>query len=597
MEAGPLRFDQEMNGSRSNADRRKRFLDHALVIVSVAALIGLLAAGCGDDGEILGPTHAPAWTGDPLTQTRAGPVRGVEGKAETWVWKAIPFAKPPVGALRWKAPRDPDPWTEARERSDYCEPCAQYFFIGTETYGSEDCLYLNVWRPHTSEPNLPVYFWIHGGGNTLGTASTEDYNGANLAGRSNLVVVTVNYRVGPFGWFTHPALREGAPGSELDDSGNDGTLDLIKALEWVQDNIEAFGGDPERVMIAGESAGAFNVLSLLVSPLAEGLFHRAMAESGGPMSSSVEEGEEGARDAILRLLVNDGAAADTAAAEAHLDGMTEPGIETYLRGKTPRQMLRAYEPWFGGMITMPNVFVDGTVLPDTGYATLEAGTYPNKVPTILGSNKDELKLFMFADPSFAGRDDLYEVVTSYGSDVWKATGVDQPARKLRSHAEQPGVSTYQFLWGTLDATGDSPLPDPYGFILGAFHGLEIPFYFGNDVFFVVLQYLLFTEENRPGREALSAAMMQYVAQFARTGDPNVPGSGLPEWRPWSNETDGPKCILFDVDGNQALDMRMSTVELTVEGVLERMAEEVPEPLLTEAAEYLEPWGERFSSEE
>ena len=299
METGALRVDMERNGFRSNADRREKFFDHALVIAFFVALIALLAAGCGDDEKVAGTPDGPAWTGDPLTQTRSGPVMGVEGKGETWVWKAIPFAKPPVGALRWKAPRDPDPWTDAREESEYCKPCAQYFFVGTLTYGSEDCLYLNVWRPRTSETNLPVYFWIHGGGNTLGTASSDDYNGANLADRSNLVVVTVNYRVGPFGWFTHPALREGAPGSELDDSGNYGTLDLVKALHWVRDNIEDFGGDPERVMIAGESAGAFNVLSLLVSPLAEGLFHRAMSESGGPMSSSVWAAEmAGSRDAM-----------------------------------------------------------------------------------------------------------------------------------------------------------------------------------------------------------------------------------------------------------------------------------------------------------
>ena len=127
----------------------KRFFDYALVILSVAALIGFLGVGCGDDEEIAGTPNGPAWTGDPLTQTRSGPVMGVEGKGETWVWKAIPFAKPPVGSLRWKAPRDPDPWTDAREERDFCEPCAQYFFIGTETYGSEDCLYLNVWRPPT----------------------------------------------------------------------------------------------------------------------------------------------------------------------------------------------------------------------------------------------------------------------------------------------------------------------------------------------------------------------------------------------------------------------------------------------------------------
>lgn len=565
----------------------------ALAVLSLAALMGLFAFGCGEDEGSKG-SSTPSWAGDPVSRTRSGAVEGVEGKADTWVWKAIPFAKPPVGPLRWKAPRDPDPWEGVRMRNNFCEPCAQYFFIGDRTYGSEDCLYLNIWRPRTPETGLPVYFWIHGGGNTMGTACTEDYNGANLASRSNLVVVTVNYRVGPFGWFTHPAMRKGTPGSELDDSGNYGTLDLIQALAWVQENIEAFGGDPDRVLIAGESAGAMNVMSLLVSPLAEGLFQRAMAESGGPVSSSVEEGEQSARDAILGLLVRDGTAEDREAAEAHLGGMSASEIEAYLRAKTAREILQAYEPWFGGMITLPNVFEDGTVLPDTGYESLVEGTYPNKVPTILGSNKDELKLFMFTDPTLAGREDLYEVVTSYGSDIWKATGVDQPARLLRSQAAQPAVYTYQFLWGSLDETGESQLPDPWGFRLGAFHALEIPFFFGNDSFFVALQRLLFTEENRPGRESLSEAMMQYAAQFARTGDPNPPGSGLPEWRPWSNEAGGPKSILFDVDRDQDLDIRMSTVELSVAGVLEAMAEEVPEPLLSEAEAYLEPWGGRLT---
>ncbi len=582
--------------ARPFEDRQRRIFGHVLMILSVAALIGLFGSGCGDDDDGSSNANQPAWTGDPLTETEAGPVRGVKGKADTWVWKAIPFARPPVGDLRWKAPRDPEPWTAVRERSQFCQPCSQFFFIGTETYGKEDCLYLNVWRPRTSETNLPVYFWIHGGGNTLGTASTEDYNGANLADRSNLVVVTTNYRIGPFGWFTHPALRQGVPGSELDDSGNFGTLDLIKALEWVRDNIEAFGGDPDRVMIAGESAGAMNVFSLLISPQAEGLFHRAMAESGGPISSSMEEGEEGARNAVLKLLVNDGTAADTAAAAAYLDGMTEPEIEAYLRGKSAVQMLRAYAPWFGGMFTMPNVFPDGTVLPEMGYATLRAGTHPNKVPTILGSNKDEMKLFMFADPAFKGREDLYEVVTTYGSDTWKAVGVDEPAAALCAQAGQPDVYAYQFLWGTLDENGHSELPDPFGFILGSFHALEIPFFFGNDSFFVGMQYLLFNEANRPGREALSTVMMQYAASFAYTGDPNPPGSGLPVWSPWSEETDGPKCILFDVHPDQTLDIGMSTAELNVEGVLERMAVEVPEPLLSEAAAYLEPWGDRFSSD-
>jgi para-nitrobenzyl esterase len=587
MESGCLRVHHD--GFRGKVrQRRGGFEGHVLLLVSVLALSGFLVAGCGDN-EKTAAELVSTWTGDPVVRTLSGKVRGVEGEADTWVWRAIPFAEPPVGPLRWKAPRDPEPWEGVRETKAFCQPCPQYFLIGNWTYGSEDCLYLNVWRPRTSETNLPVYFWIHGGGNSLGTASTPDYWGGNIASRSNMVFVSVNYRLGPLGWFTHPALRAGSQGSEKDDSGNYGTLDLIQALTWVQKNIKAFGGDPKTVMIAGESAGGFNVMSLLISPLAEGLFHRAMVESGGPMASTVAEGEESARNAILRLLVNDRTAADTAQAEAYLESMSKSEIEAYLRSKAPHQVLGAYDSWVFGMISFPYIFNDGTVLPGTGYATLETGSYPNKVPIILGSNKDELKLFLFADPYFSGKDNLYEVVTRVGSDTFKATGVDQVARKLRSHADQPDVYAYQFLWGSVRDTGESPLPDPWGFKLGSFHALEIPFFFGNDDLFVVLHYLLFTRANGPGREALTSAMMQYAAQFVRTGDPNTPGSGLPEWRPWSNEPDGPTCILFDADEDQALDIRMSTAEISEASVAERMAAEVPEPLYSQAVEYLSGW--------
>jgi len=252
----------------------------AFMVLGIAILITL---GCGDDEEDAARTDVPIWTGDPVVQTLSGTVRGFEEKANTWVWKAIPFAKPPVGPLRWKAPQDPDPWAETREESEYCSPCTQYAFFYRNVIGSEDCLYLNVWRPQTAETNLPVYFWIHGGGNSAGSAWTtsyfelaEDYSGANLASISNFVFVSANYRLGPLGWFTHPALREGVLGREKNDSGNYGTLDLIKALTWIQGNIEAFGGDPNKVMIAGQSAGGFNVQSLLASPLAQGLFPKGL---------------------------------------------------------------------------------------------------------------------------------------------------------------------------------------------------------------------------------------------------------------------------------------------------------------------------------
>ena len=552
--------------------------------------LGLAAIGCSDDNEDQAASQSgiEPWSGDSVAGTLLGAVRGFEDRSDTWLWKAIPFAKPPVGPLRWKAPQDPDPWTGTREVSEFCSPCTQYFTFGDFVVGSEDCLYLNIWRPRSAEQNLPVYFWIHGGGNSVGAAAVgEDYSGANLAARSNLVVVTVNYRLGPLGWFTHPALRKGEPGTERDDSGNYGTLDLIQALSWVRENIEAFGGDPARVLIAGESAGAMNVLSLLVSPVATDLFQRAMAESGGPFSSQVEEGEASARDAILNLLVRDGTAADLTEAEVLLGGMTPPEIEAYLRSKPGEELLQGYEPSFGGMInSLPAVFEDGVVIPAGGFSSLQAGTYPNKVPVILGSNQEELKLFLFADPSFSGRDDLYQIVTSYGSDFWKASGVDGVARALRSHADQPDVYAYHFLWGAGGEIGESMIPDPWGFILGSFHTLEIPFFFGNDTVDVLLQLLVFTEGNRPGREALSSAMMAYAAQFVATGDPNEAGSGLPRWEPWSNDADAPKCIRFDVDADQALDIQMSRIEFTESGVKERMAADEDEPLYSEALSYL-----------
>jgi para-nitrobenzyl esterase len=229
------------------------------------------------------------------------------------------------------------------------------------------------------------------------------------------------------------------------------------------------------------------------------------------------------------------------------------------------------------------------VIHEAGYEAFEAGTYPNKVPIILGSNKEEITLFMFLDPYFWGKRDLYRIVASYGSDSWKAWGVDQVARRLSSHVDQPGVYAYQFLWGAGGDTGESQLPDPWGFWLGSAHGLDIPFFFGseNDPFNLYMHLLLWTEENQSGREVLAEAMMRYVAQFVRTGDPNEPGSNLPEWSPWSNDAGGPKCILFDVDENQALDVQMSTVELTQEGVKESMSLDVPEPLYSEALYFLE----------
>jgi para-nitrobenzyl esterase len=542
------------------------------IVLLPLLLIALLLSTVGGCQRSTEPGLS-AWTGDVKVGTLYGKVEGkVEGE-DTLAWRGIPYAKPPVGDLRWKAPRDPDSWKVTLKAFDFGSECTQYGITGL-IKGSEDCLYLNVWRPQSDEDNLPVYFWIHGGGNSMGAASEKGYDGANLAGKWDMVVVTVNYRLGPLGWFTCESLRSDEPGAELDNSGNYGTLDLIQALTWVKDNIAAFGGDPGRVTVAGESAGAINIFSLLISPQATGLFHGAIAQSGMPIALPVAAGEESAREVILKLLVADETASDNVAAQAHLDRMSGDDVSAYLRSKPPDKLLAAYEATGFGMISFPFIFEDGTVIPGAGFDVLETGNYPNKVPIIIGSNKEETKIFLaFANSALSKNEALYQKVASVTSDLWKARGVDEMARKLRLQADQPAVYAYQFLWGAADASGSSVIPGEYGFKLGACHAMDVPFFFGNWNFFDVLSGMVFNEQNRPGREALSNDMQAYVAQFVRTGDPSPDGSGLVEWTPWSNAAGDPKCVLLNADLNTA-SIAMSTVEVTEGDVTARIDAEV-----------------------
>ena len=289
-----------------------------ILILFTASL--LLGAGCWFiDGEL-------------VRTTEYGKVEGLYNEeTDTYAWLGVPYAKPPVGDLRWRAPQDPEPWDGIRDATEQCSECTQLYtppnWIRQDfAVGSEDCLYLDIYSPKTRKKDLPVYVWIHGGSNNFGSA--KQYNGSMLASRSNVVVVVVQYRLGPLGWFTHPALRKGDP---LDDSGNFGTLDTIKALKWIRNNIRAFGGDPRNVLITGESAGAHNVMKLVISPLAKGLFHKAMSQSGGMATISVEDGENLANSTIEKYLIEDGKT------WAEWEGWTIEEQEAYLQ--KPHRMI------------------------------------------------------------------------------------------------------------------------------------------------------------------------------------------------------------------------------------------------------------------
>lgn len=530
------------------------------------------------------------WTGSPLVTTRFGVVGARDDAEQTWVWKAIPFARPPVGDLRWRAPREPLPWTGVRNPALFSTACTQYSAILPGViHGTEDCLYLNVWRPKSPDSGLPVYVWIHGGGNSVGSATTTaEFYGSSVASRSHMVFVSINYRLGPFGWFSSPAFRdEGA--SPEDASGNYGTLDIIEALKWVRQNIRAFGGDPGNVTIAGESAGGFNVLSLLISPPAKGLFQRGISESGAAITRGMDEADAKSRELLGELLARDGGWRTHADGEVLAAAMSHEDIRAYLRAKNDREILICYTTWAFGMIDNPSILRDGVVIPELGFDVLGTGDYPNKVPLIIGSNKEEVKLFLLFSGAISWRSELYEAAAKYGSERWKASGVDEVARRLSVHADQPPVYAYRFDWGASDTDGDGPLPGNWSRKLGAFHSLDVPFFLGRETLNGVMHLALFTEQNAPGRRALSGAMMEYVAQFARTGDPNRrgtgPGTGWTEWAPWTNTPGAPKCILFDARGDSPA-IVMSDIELTDDAVMAAVQTDLAEPLRSRTLNFL-----------
>lgn len=573
-------------------------------VLALAAAVLLAHPAQAGQGKFPGPPeHANAGVNaaqnnhNTVVHTRYGSLRGSVDEGRTLVWKGVPYARPPVGNLRWKAPQDPDSWQGVREAIQPAEECTQLLttreWIRTGTaVGSEDCLYVDIYRPQRPayhRERLPVYVWIHGGSNNFGSAKL--YDGATLARRSNVVVVIVQYRLGPIGWIYHPALQTGGA-DRLSDSGNFGTLDHAKALAWIRDNIAAFGGDPDNVTITGESAGAHNVMNMVVSPLAAGLFHRAMAQSGGMITRTPAFGRGLANTTIERVLrYQEGLSAAEATAR-RLAMEADGTLEGYLRATDAGTMFLAILA-FGSIGTYDGI-EDGTVLPVGGWVpAIRSGNY-NRVPIILGSNEYETKAFMplyglfiktlgvpsgpytwfdlidvlkaapkpdgtlltLADVLPTPADlDLYEIAGYYGGRNWKAKFVDSLARELA--AVQDGVWAYLFRWGGIGSG-----PHPFDVIYAAGHAMEIPFFFGSDE---DLFGYSFVEDNEAGRKDLQTAMMAYLAQFARTGSPNRAGSPLPGWAEWSNAPGAPKAIVFDGDLDQAL-IGMTDEEVTFAGV-------------------------------
>ncbi len=526
-----------------------------------------------------------------------GDVVGARTADGAHAWVGLPFAEPPIGALRWRAPRPAKPWRDTREALEFGPACPQFAgpqggsdgASGGEPTGSEDCLYLNVYAPIREASDVPrgadrwpVMLWIHGGGNTVGDA--VPYDGSLLAREFGVVVVTVQYRMGVFGWLDHAALHTGDP---LDDSGNFGTLDLVEALRFVQRNISAFGGDPDRVTVFGESAGGSNTFTMILSPMARGLFHRAIVQSGSVgttpphMASNLVDQTPGGHakssgEIFLEWLIRAGRADDRAAALAVAEAMSTGEQAAFMRGLDVEAVLAPYRgAGFGGMYDLPKVFADGHVLPSTPpMQALAEGRY-NQVPTVLGTNRDEVKLFMLFGSDYVSRlgllpirlrnPRLYDAHADVMTRLWKARGVDEPALAMRA-AQGPSVFAYRFDW---DDEPDLLWMD-LGRMLGAAHAFEIPFVFGWLSLGAATGFI-FDDQRAEQDLALSRTMMSYWTEFARTGDPGRGRSGdAPEWSPWGGK-DGasPEMLVFDVpeDGG----VRMAEEGVTTRSVIESVA--------------------------
>ena len=497
-------------------------------------------------------------------ETSSGIIDGYK-KGRVIYWDDIPYAKPPIDQLRWKAPRTINNSKNIilSKENNYCVqrpsslggPGGEGLYVGTE-----DCLYLDISAPARKKSELlPVMFWIHGGGNTSGLKDLYDFN--KMVRRHNVIVVRINYRLGPFGWFTHPSIQDFQ--TDLDKTSNFGTLDIIAALNWVKENISLFGGDPDNVTIFGESAGGHNVFSLLVSDKSKGLFHKAISMSGyttsiSPKDAYVQNDKSSTSSytsseivkKIIKELSNE---KETYSNEEIRDILLNLSTQEFFEHYANRE---TYEE-------IPLLTSDNIVIPEAGLrASLFNKDIVNKVPTIAGSNRDEVKLWLATAEYFVELDfsavgsllnipnvklkdeDAFEAFNYYRSSAWKIRGVDIPLKGLYESGNS-SLYAYQYDW---DDHRRYVVAD-FKKLIGAAHATEIPLLAGNaklvggyplsDLIYPAGRSRLFTSRN----------MMRFWTNFAKSGEPGVSTNSIRWSSIVENNEFGSSYIVIDNKNN------------------------------------------------
>jgi para-nitrobenzyl esterase len=484
----------------------------------------------------------------------------VQGHTDGTVYEflGIPFAKPPVDTLRWRAPENPNSWATTLVADSFAPACPQKYFpqaasanTGDSTYGSEDCLYLNVWTPSVSSTaGLPVLVFIHGGGNQQGSASevdagTQTYFGKNMSARGNAVIVTIQYRLGPLGFLVHPGLDSE---SVSHTSGNYAVLDQILALKWVKNNITQFGGDTTKTMVFGESAGGENTGNLLISPLAAGLFTRAGIESAGASVTAYSTVEsEGV---------------------GFVDSFTNTGTNAqkiaYMRSLSADSLLK-YEtqPFANGIVgSVWKPVLDNVVFTDYPFNLFRTGNF-NQVPLLIGSNAQETNLTspvtvtpamvnQLVSSYYPGAADA-EILATYPPGTVDSTarvayvGITTDAQFTtitRNVAECVSANQTQPVWRYF-FTYTYAAPQLAALNEGSYHGMELLYVFNNFENIYGHQILF-----KPQDDSVQQIMLDYWVNFARTGNPNGSQPILATWPQYNANTDCYVEINAEANGTQ-----------------------------------------------
>lgn len=514
-------------------------------------------------------------TASGITQGRLDASADKQVGAAVVSWFDIPYAQAPVGDLRWRAPRAliaPQQLIAEREDTACVQQSSSYAGVegGAEgVIGSEDCLFLDIRAPKDFiGKNYPVMLWIHGGSNTTGLKDYYDYS--KLAAAKGVVVVAINYRLGALGWFTHPAIQGQQSGE--DQASNFGHLDIIHSLKWVRDNIAGFGGDAANVTVFGESAGAHNVYALLASPLAKGLFHRAIAQSGYTGTSSLASAynldgtdtfvTRGAWQITQKLLAQQG---------TDESDITDEALRERLKSSDAREFIALYNDKPDTVDYSPLTTADGIVIPAVGMAeALADPQYGKNVPVISGANKDEVTLWFalhryfmetsypftkLLPPKVSIKDpQLYNFWVRTRSQAWKARGVDEPLSAMEQ-AGYKALYNYRFDWDDQEKSFFIDFPS----IFGAAHGTDISFITGDFKYGPVTAYIY---PEGDSRDQMERTFMNIWGDFAHSG---VPDKSLDfEWQRYNSKTK--PYVRLDRDEYLGLQFETETLDTLLAGI-------------------------------